>query len=93
MRKSKFTNDEKLAILAEQEYGLPIADICSKYGISLSLFHKWKKMLIPPNIDSDNNTLKHLENENARLRKIIRTQNTYIEELNLKLMVMNKKDS
>jgi putative transposase len=92
MRRSKFSRGQKLDILSEQEYGVPIADICEKYGISTSLFHKWKKMFFPKSDNNGTETLKTLEEENSRLRKIIRTQNRYIEELNLKLMVIEKKN-
>lgn len=34
MRKSKFTESQILAVLAEGEAGLPVAEVCRKHGIS-----------------------------------------------------------
>jgi putative transposase len=36
MRKSKFTESEIVAILAEGDAGLPVAEVCRKHGPKLS---------------------------------------------------------
>jgi putative transposase len=42
MRRSRFTEEQIIAILAEQERGLTTAEVCRRYGISSPTFYKWK---------------------------------------------------
>ena len=42
MRRSKFREEQIIAILAEQERGLATAEVCSKHAISEGTFYKWK---------------------------------------------------
>ena len=42
MRKSRFTEEQIIAILAEQERGVPTADVCRKHGLSTATFYKFK---------------------------------------------------
>lgn len=42
MRKSKFTDEQIIAILAEQERGMATADVCRRHGLSQATFYKWK---------------------------------------------------
>ncbi|MDP6954102.1 MAG: transposase [Alphaproteobacteria bacterium] len=42
MRQSRFTEEQIIAILAEQERGLKTAEVCRKHGISQNTFYKWK---------------------------------------------------
>ena len=69
MRKSDFTESQRLAILAEQDAGEPVESICRKHQISPATFYNWKKELA---IEQDENKrrLKELEQENARLKKM-----------------------
>ena len=69
MRKSQFTESQILAILAEGEAGLPIAEICRKYGISNPTYYQWKSKYAGMSV----NELKHvkeLETENSRLKRM-----------------------
>jgi len=43
MKKSRFTEEQIIAVLQEQEQGLKVSDICRKHGISDQTFHNWKK--------------------------------------------------
>lgn len=69
MRKSSFTESQRLAILAEQDAGQSVEEICRKHQISPATFYKWKNALA---IEQDENKrrLKELEAENARLKKM-----------------------
>ena len=42
MRKSRFSDEQVIAILREQEAGRPTAEVCRKHGISGATFYKWK---------------------------------------------------
>ncbi len=70
MKASKFTDAQKAFILKQGADGVPVADICRKAGISQATFFNWKKKfagLTPPEM----RRLKQLEDENAKLRKLV----------------------
>ncbi len=69
MRRSNFNETQRLAILAKHDAGQSIEEICRFDQISPATFYKWKKDL---RIDQDEGKrrLKHLEQENARLKKM-----------------------
>lgn len=69
MRKSSFTESQRLAILAEQDAGQSVEDICRKHQISPATFYKWKKEVAIEQ-DDDKRRIKQLEQENARLKKM-----------------------
>lgn len=70
MRKSKFTDEQIIAILAEQERGMATADVCRRHGLSPATFYKWKAKYGGMDV-SDARKLKTLETENARLKKLL----------------------
>jgi putative transposase len=69
MRQSKFTESQKMAILAKQDGGQSVEEICREHQISPATFHKWKKELAIEQ-DEGKRRLKQLEEENARLKKM-----------------------
>tara|TARA_R110001606_G_scaffold302460_1_gene449932 strand:- start:1035 stop:1298 length:264 start_codon:yes stop_codon:yes gene_type:complete len=70
MRKSKFTEEQIIAILAEQERGMATSDVCRCHGVSSATFYKWKAKYGGMDV-SDARKLKTLETENARLKKLL----------------------
>lgn len=70
MRKSRFTEEQIIAILAEQERGMATAEVCRKHGISEGTFYKWKAKFGGMQV-SDAKKLKSLETENARLKRLL----------------------
>lgn len=70
MRKSKFTEEQIIAILAEQERGMATSDVCRRHGVSSATFYKWKAKYGGMDV-SDARKLKTLEMENARLKKLL----------------------
>ena len=66
MKRSRFTEEQIIAILREQEAGLPTADICRKHGISSATFYAWKAKFGGMDI-SEAKRLKTLEDENTKL--------------------------
>ena len=70
MKRSRFTEEQIIGILREQEAGVPVADLCRKHGISSATFYKWKAKYGGLEV-SDARRLKALEEENARLKKLL----------------------
>lgn len=69
MRKSKFSEAKRLAILGEHDKGENVESICRKYQISPATFYKWKRSLADAK-DDNKRRLSELEQENARLKKM-----------------------
>jgi putative transposase len=70
MKRSRFNEEQIIAILKEHEAGLGTADLCRKHGISSASFYKWKAKYGGLDV-SDARRLKTLEEENARLKKLL----------------------
>ena len=73
MKRSRFTEEQIIAILREQESGVKTADVCRKHGISQATFYKYKAKFGGMDV-SDARRLKALEDENARLKKLLAEQ-------------------
>ncbi len=70
MRSSRFTQEQIIAILKEQEAGAKTAEVCRRHGISDATFYKWKAKYGGLEV-SEARRLKALEDENARLKKLL----------------------
>jgi len=70
MRKSRFTEEQIIAILTEQESGMATAEVCRRHGVSTATFYKWKAKFSGLDM-SEARRLKTLEAENARLKKLL----------------------
>jgi len=70
MKRSRFTEEQIIRILKEQETGLPTAEVCRKHGISSASFYKYKAKYGGMDV-SDARKLKALEDENAKLKKLL----------------------
>ncbi len=70
MKRSRFTEEQIIGILREQEAGMKTADVCRKHGISEATFYKYKARFGGMNV-SDARKLKALEDENAKLKKLL----------------------
>ena len=73
MRKSKFTEEQIIAVLAEQERGMKTEEVCRTHGISPATFYKWKARFGGMDV-WDARKLKTLETENARLKRLLADQ-------------------
>ena len=83
MRQSRFTEEQIIAMLGEQERGMRTAEVCRKHGISPNTFYKWKAKYGGLDI-SDARKLKGLETENARLKRLLadaRLDNMVLKDL------------
>lgn len=70
MKRKRFTEEQIIAILKEQELGAKTADVCRKHGISGATFYKWKSKYGGLDV-SEAKRLKALEDENAKLKKLL----------------------
>ena len=70
MKRSRFTEDQIIGVLQEHEAGVPVADLCRKHGVSNASIYKWKAKYGGMEV-SDARRLKALEDENAKLKKLL----------------------
>ena len=70
MKKSRFTEEQIIGVLLEQEAGMKTADLCRKHGISPATFYQWKAKFGGLEV-SEARRLRTLEAENARLKKLL----------------------
>ena len=70
MRKSRFTETQIIGMIKEQEAGQTVAEVCRKHGISPASFYKLKAKSGGMDV-SDARRLKQLEDENAKLKRLV----------------------
>jgi putative transposase len=70
MKRSRFTEEQIIAILREQEAGVSTAEVCRKHAISSATFYAWKAKFGGMEV-SEAKRLKALEDENAKLKKLL----------------------
>ena len=70
MKKTSFTEEQIITILKRADAGEKIGELCRQVGISDSTFHRWKAKYGGLEV-SEVKRLKHLEDENRRLKQIV----------------------
>ena len=70
MKKSRFTDLQIAFALKQAEFGMPVDEVCRKMGISDATFYNWRKKYggLGP---SELRRLKQLEEENAKLKRLV----------------------
>ena len=69
MRRSRFNEEQIIAILKEQEAGMATAEVCRRHGISSATFYRWKSKFGALDV-SEARRLRSLEEENSRLKNL-----------------------
>lgn len=70
MRRSRFSDEQIIGILKEHAAGLTASELCRKHGISDVTFYKWRSKYGGMEV-SEAKRLKALEEENAKLKKLL----------------------
>jgi putative transposase len=71
--KKRFTEEQIIGILKQQESGVKTADVCREYNISQNTFYGWKSKYGGLSV-SEAKRLKALEVENAKLKRLVAEQ-------------------
>ena len=80
MKRSKYTDEQILAIVREGEAGRKVADLCRANGITEQTYYRWKAKYGGMEL-SEMQRLKQLEDENRRLKHIVAEQTLDIQAL------------
>ncbi len=81
MKRKRFKAEQIVTILKEAEReGAGVADICRGHGISEGTFYRWKKMYCGLDV-SEVRRLRQLEDENARLKKLVAERDLEIDAM------------
>lgn len=70
MKRSRFSEEQIIGILKEQEAGAATVDVCRRHGVSGATFYKWKAKYGGLEV-SEAQRLKALEDENTRLKRLL----------------------
>lgn len=80
MKRKRFSEEKIIEILKEADAGMPVKDLCRKYGMSDASFYGWRAKYGGMDV-SDAKRLKALEDENRRLKGIVADQALDIQML------------
>lgn len=70
MKRKRYTEEQIIKALKEQEAGRKVEDVCREYGIAQSTFYKWKSRFGGMEVN-EAKRLRELETENNRLKKLL----------------------
>ena len=70
MKQSRFSEEQIISILKENEKGVPATELCRRHGMSSGTFYKWKSKFGGLEV-SDAQRLRSLEAENSKLKRLV----------------------
>ncbi len=70
MKRSRYTEEQIAFALRQAESGTPVAEVIRKMGVTEPTFYRWKKQFAGMGV-TEIRRLKQLEDENARLKKLV----------------------
>jgi putative transposase len=70
MKGTRFSEEQIIGVLREQEGGVKTEEVCRRHGISSATFYKWKAKYGGLEV-SDAKRLKAMDDENRRLKKLL----------------------
>jgi putative transposase len=70
MKRSRYTEEQIISILKEQEAGASVAELCRRHGMSDATFYKWKSKYGGLEV-SEAKRLRVLEEENTKLKRLL----------------------
>jgi putative transposase len=73
MKVKKFTDEQKIGVLKELDAGIPMKDLCRKYGVSDAAIYYWKKKFGGMDV-KETKRLRQLEDENRKLKRLVAEQ-------------------
>ena len=73
MKRSRFTEEQIIGVLKEHQAGMSAAELCRKHGISDATFYNWRSKYGGMEV-SEAKRLKQLEDENAKLKRLLAEQ-------------------
>ena len=87
MKRKSYTEEQIIGILKEHEAGVPAQEVIRKHGIANGTFYRWKEKYRGMEV-SEAKRLRELENENAKLKKLL--AETLLEKTALEDVVRKK---
>ena len=70
MKRSRFSEEQIIGLLKEQEAGVSVADLCRKHGVSDASIYKWKAKFGGMDV-SEAKRLRTVEDENTKLKRLL----------------------
>lgn len=71
--KGRFSEEQIIGLLKQHEAGATVAQLCRDHNVSQGTFYKWKAKFGGMNV-SEAKRLKQLEEENAKLKRLVADQ-------------------
>ncbi len=70
MKQKRFSEEQIIGFLKQNEAGLPVTQLCREHGVSESTFYNWKAKFGGMDVN-EAKRLKQLEDENGRLKRLL----------------------